>query len=311
MEELERQFAAWAKEQADIRAAVVIGSRARRDRPADRWSDLDVVMLAADPRRYLDDTDWLHRFGVPCVTFVEPTATGNGEERRVLFEGGLDVDFSVLSSRGFRVLLRGLAIRQRFPAVFRRLPAGLRREAEDAARDLPAIVGRGYRVLFDKDGLFTRLLAALARQEKGIARPPSPAAFQELVHDFWYHALWAARKLRRGELWVAKSACDGSMKRQVLQMLRWHAGATRGWDQDTWHEGRFLEQWADPRAMAELRGAFAHYDAQDVRRALPATMALFRWLARETADRLGYPYPAAADDYVTELVAEILTPVAG
>ncbi len=92
------------------------------------------------------------------------------------------------------------------------------------------------------------------------------------------------------------------MKRLLLQMMEWHAHATRSWDYDTWFQGRFLEEWADPRALAGLRDAFAHYDADDIRRALFATMDLFRWLAMETAERLGYPYPTVGDARATELV---------
>jgi aminoglycoside 6-adenylyltransferase len=105
------------------------------------------------------------------------------------------------------------------------------------------------------------------------------------VSDFWYHALWTARKLRRGEVFTAKACCDGRMKWILIRMLEWHAG-----DRDTWHDGRFLEEWADPRAITELCDAYARYDAADVERALFA-----RWIfvvAQEVADQLGLPYAA-------------------
>jgi len=35
-------------------------------------------------------------------------------------------------------------------------------------------------------------------------------------------------------------------------------------------------------------------------------MELFRWLATETAPRLGYSYPTAADEYATEWVRSSL-----
>src|SRR5437870_844238 len=38
MEQLEDRFVTWAKGRPDIRAAIVIGSRARIERPADAWS---------------------------------------------------------------------------------------------------------------------------------------------------------------------------------------------------------------------------------------------------------------------------------
>ncbi len=86
----------------------------------------------------------------------------------------------------------------------------------------------------------------------------------------------------------------------------WHARATRGWDLDTWHDGRFLERWADSRVPEALRVAFGRYDPDDLGRALVATADLFRWLAMETATSLGYPYPALADSRAMQTVATLL-----
>ena len=100
-------------------------------------------------------------------------------------------------------------------------------------------------------------------------RQPDAAEFVNAVSDFWYHTLWCAKHLRRGELWWAKSGIDMHLKGYLQRMLEWHARATRGDSHDTWLRGRFLEEWADPRAVAELNRAFAHYDAADMARALP------------------------------------------
>ena len=89
-------------------------------------------------------------------------------------------------------------------------------------------------------------------------------------------------------------------------MIEWHTHATRGAELDTWHNGRFLEHWADPRALAGLRQCFARYDAADVARGLLATMDLYRWLTQETAGALGYPYPSRADERATAWVRACL-----
>jgi aminoglycoside 6-adenylyltransferase len=281
-ERLLDRFVAWAQTQPDIRAAIIVGSRARVDRPADEWSDLDLLIITTDPGRLLARTDWLENLGTPWLTFLEPTATGSGTERRVLFEGGLDVDF---------------------------VPAPLELVQQFAAGGWPpeiaAVMRRGMRFVLDKDGLATSLELPLG--EPPAPQPPTQDRFLNLVNDFWYHAVWVAKKLRRGELWTARLCCDSYMKRLVLTMIEWHTGAASGWSGDTWHNGRFLEQWADPRAVEGLRTAFAHYDAADVRRALLATIDLFRWLATETAGQLGYPYPASADEHVTALVRDYLS----
>jgi aminoglycoside 6-adenylyltransferase len=282
MDALMERIFAWAENCPEVRAAIIIGSQARTDRPADRWSDLDLVLVVPDPAFLLARTDWLDAIAPHWLTFLEPTATGDGTERRVLFEGGLDVDFVPIPLEAIeQIIARG------WP--------------EDAVGTLR----RGMRIALDKDSLTERLPPLPAETNMFVA--PSQAEFGELVSDFVYHAVWTAKKLRRGELATAKSCLDSYMKRRLLRMMEWHARATRGDSVDTWHEGRFLELWADPRAIEGLRQAFAHYDEADVRRALFATLELFRWLAVETAETWGYAYPHEADARVTEWLRACLS----
>ncbi|MBN2390678.1 MAG: aminoglycoside 6-adenylyltransferase, partial [Anaerolineae bacterium] len=162
---------------------------------------------------------------------------------------------------------------------------------------------RGVRFLVDKEGFAERL--AQIPVELPPYQPPAESEFLNLVNDFWYHTVWTAKKLRRGELWIGKSCCDDYLKHLLRQMLTWHTHARRGASTDTWMRGRFLEEWADPRAVAALPAIFAHYDAADVWRALLATMELFRWLALEAADALGYTYPSFGEDRAVEVVRSL------
>ncbi len=298
------RFVAWAQSQPDIRAALLVGSQARIDRPADEWSDLDIIVIATRPEYYLAQTDWVANVGVPWLTFIEKTGTGDERERRVLFAGGLDVDFALIPSGKVQQLLLVLRLQRRFPLLLRLLPRGMARQFRQGLADFADLARRGMQVLLDKDGIAADL--QLVTAETVPHRPPAPNEFLEVVNDFWYHTVWTVKKLRRGELWVAKSCGDGYLKHLLLRVMEWHARAAHGWDYDTWHGGRFLEQWADPRAVQGLRQAFAYYDENDVGRALLATMDLFRWLATETARLLGYPYPSEAEAQVTELVKNYL-----
>ncbi|NBD35360.1 MAG: aminoglycoside adenylyltransferase, partial [Chloroflexi bacterium] len=135
--------------------------------------------------------------------------------------------------------------------------------------------------------------------------PPEEAEFLNVVNDFWYHTVWTGKHVRRGELWWGKSCCDGYLKHLLHQMLTWHTHATQPDEVDTWMRGRFLEEWADARAVAALPEIFAHYDEEDVWRALLSTMELFHWLAVETATALGYSYPHAGEAHARDLVQEM------
>lgn len=271
------RFVAWAKDEANIRAAVVIGSRARADHPADEWADLDLLILANDPKPLVEKDDWLGGMGTPWITFVERIPGDGGFERRVLFEGGLDVDFAPLPADEMRRM---------------------------AGRPLPPIMAdiirRGVRFILDKDGFETMVRAA--RTDPASVESPGKDEFLNLVNDFWYHTVWTAKHLRRGELWLAHSCCDMYLKELLRRMMEWHARAARGGAVDTWMRGRFLEEWAGPEAAAALPFVFARHDPEDVWRALRATMDLFTVLAVETAGALGHPYPSVGEEKARSLV---------
>lgn len=272
----------WAEQEPAVRAAVLIGSRARTEHLADQWSDLDVLLFVREPERFAHTSDWVEVMGSVWLTFVERTPDDAAWERRVLYAGGLDVDFALNPADW----LEHMAI------------TGLAPEMAEIAR-------RGVRVLADKDGLLAKILQH-ALPEAPLFVQPSAQDFSNVVNDFWYHSLWSAKHLRRGELWWAKSGVDWRLKDLLERMIEWHAHSIKGAAYDTWLRGRFLEEWADPRVVAQLDGTFARYDKEEVACALWATMNVFRWITRETAQRWHYPYPEAADEEVTELVGQIL-----
>jgi aminoglycoside 6-adenylyltransferase len=245
---------------------------------ADAFSDLDLTLITTDPDRYLRDAGWLEHIGTPWLTFIERQATGAGLERRVLFERDLDVDFAILEHDEVQKMVTG-----NWPP------------------EISAVLARGFEFILDKDGLEHSMRRDPPKPLR--AHVPTSDEFLSLCSDFLYHVMWAAKKLRRGELWVAKSCADDYMKQQLLQMLAWHARATYGPGYDTWHKGRFLESWADPRVLGELHQAFAHYDEADIQRALSKTVELFRWVAKETAADLGYRYPDTDAERVTAWIA--------
>ncbi len=255
----------WAAGRPDIRAAVLLGSQARVDAPADQASDVDVALFVEEPASYLDDPDWIDHFGDPLLSFREPTAVGGFEERRVLFRDGLEVDFAIV-------------------------PAAV---ADEIPPEADAVFTRGFRVLY-ADGI------TIPEREPSSIETPAPTQdrFDQLVSDFWYHLLWAAKKLSRGEVLVAKQAGDGWLTGRLVELARWRSDET-----DTWHGFRFFERWAGDDLVEALGPTFAGYEAEDVARALRAKAALFGQVEDEVAARHGLTVPEDRAEVLSRLEA--------
>jgi molybdopterin-guanine dinucleotide biosynthesis protein A len=244
---------AWARAHEDVRALVLVGSLARAETPADEWSDVDVVALVDEPARYLDDAAWVSELGKPVLTFLEPTAVGEIVERRVLLEGGVDVDVVPVPAAG----------------------------AEDRLHAAAGLLRRGFVVLHDQIGIGPRLAEAAALPPERLP-PPTEAEVDEVCADLWYHGLWTAKKLRRGELWTAVECLDSYMRPRLLTLLRWRALLA---GLEPWHGVRFVEEWAgEPREV--LASTFGGYDEDEIGRALWGLLDLSGRLERELRERL-------------------------
>jgi aminoglycoside 6-adenylyltransferase len=271
--ELERDFAAWAQAQPDLRAAMVVGSRARIDPPADEWSDLDLIVFTTDMEKYAADRRWLDQFGAVTIAVLEHSRRGDAEWLIVYENGGK-----------FDVLLA---------------PVNATGPIDTTPYDIVLIYGA--RVLFDKSDPANPVKIDV---HVPIALPTA-AEFSEALNVAWLTALRAAKFIARGDLWRAKFACDDQLKAQLLTMLEWHTLAGDA-PRRVWHDGRNLTQWADRRAVMALPGSFAAYDATDLRRALFATLDVYRRLAIETAQRLGLEFPSDTHQQVVHWLKSIL-----
>jgi aminoglycoside 6-adenylyltransferase len=189
-----------------------------------------------------------------------------------------------------------LGVLSRFPGVAPWIPSAL----SNQLAALSGMVRAGTRVLVDKD----RAAARLARTAVSWPRPtrPSEREFADVVHTFWGSTFWTAKKLLRGDLWRCTEG-GRDVRQLLLQMVEWHARAIHGWDYETWHLGRQIERWAEPRIVQALPFLFSGYDLASQQRALVATANLFQRISEETAARLGFSSNAPYEDYRRALAA--------
>jgi hypothetical protein len=136
-----------------------------------------------------------------------------------------------------------------------------------------------------------------------VANPsPSEAEFSKVVNAFLVEAVIIARFIQRGDLWRAQYWFEYDLRRRLLRVIEWQA-QTQG--RDVWFIGRFMEQWADERALAALPQSFALMERDSMQAAMQAMFDLMKLMGIEAAERLGYTYPTAEHDRARALIDSI------
>src|SRR6056297_2500015 len=275
-----QNFLHYSKTCEHFRAAAIIGSRASAEKTADDFSDLDILILSNDPDKHIDNTEWLSEIGEVYITFVETLPLGNSKERRVMFSDALDVDFAIV--------------------------AASQAEAMFSSPEIISVFRKGFKILFDKDDLFSYL--ELSSGEEGQQKKELPAIkdVENATQDFWYHCIWSMKKIQRGEWWTAKMCVDGYMKSLMLRMIEWEYQLNQREPREIWHNGRFFEKWVDQEIQEQMKGCFSHYDQADIVRALKCSMDLFSRLSKKVTQKLDIQYPQKAEDFVRDYQFSLL-----
>jgi aminoglycoside 6-adenylyltransferase len=112
------------------------------------------------------------------------------------------------------------------------------------------------------------------------------ANYRRTVHDFLYHALWAIKKIRRGELWAASDCNNQHLKDLTAKLLAWDAQLQGR--RDTWHDGRFIHEWADRETYQRVAATFSDFDPERTRAAILRGVEVAEVLSSRIGVRAGF-----------------------
>ena len=96
--QFENDIRAWAENEPGVQALVVIGSRAREDHIADKWSDLDLILFVFDQEGWAENDAWLAYFGEVWLSQLRIAGSGM-PEWFVIYKGGFKVDFLIAKAK--------------------------------------------------------------------------------------------------------------------------------------------------------------------------------------------------------------------
>lgn len=273
----------WAEWRGSIRAMLLTSTRAVPNAPVDEFSDYDVVLIVEDIHPFYEQRGWLDDFGEVLVAYWDPIYP--------------DPDFGLEKFGNVTQYVDGLKIDFTLQPV-----AWLKKVA--AAPALPAELDAGYRVLLDKDHLTSEMPVPTYRAY--IPVRPTNEVYQTMINDFFSDAPYVAKCLLRGELLPLKWCLDYDMKHVYLRpMLEWLVEVKNNWSVPTGWLGKGLKRKLPPEIWSQLEETYAGADASENWEALFRTMALFRRVAMEVGEGLGYAYPLDLDQRIVAYVKEM------
>ncbi len=121
----------WVKTEKDIVAFALVGSHARGTAKED--SDIDLVIITNSPEIYLNNDKWIVRFGE--VKELRKEDYGLMQSRRVFYIDGSEVEFGITTPEWAKI---------------NPIDYGTKK-----------VIADGIKILYDKDGLLSKLLTAL------------------------------------------------------------------------------------------------------------------------------------------------------
>lgn len=266
-----KRLKAWAEQESKVHSALILGSQVREEFEGDEWSDLDVLLLVDDPQVFLQTDTWLTFFGEAVCVTVEETQLDwirlSWAVKRVLFADNRTVDFSILP--------------------YDRVDDVLSINAE--------IHVHGYQIIYD-DGsnrLASKIEATLKHVEVTFPKIPSEAKLHQTVNDLLFQLMFACKKIKRKELWVAVSCINQEISRRLLDLIEFHTASIGIVSQYIYYDGRFLEQRTRPDILEQLTNCFAKYNVPDAIQTAGHILNTAQYLTKEICEAHHYPF----DDY--------------
>lgn len=273
----------WAEQRDSIRAMLLTSTRAVPNAPVDELSDYDVVLIVEDIHPFHEDRSWLEDFGEVLVTYWDPIhpEPDYGMEmfgNVIQYLDGLKIDFTLWP---LELLLKIVS-----------------------APALPAELDAGYRILLDRDHLTEGMQPPTFKAY--IPTRPTNEVYQRTIEEFFSDAPYVAKCLLRGELFPLKWCLDYDMKHVYLRtMLEWQIELHHNWSVPTGALGKGLRKQLPPELWSQLESTYAGANIPDNWEALFRTITLYRQVAIEVGEALGYEYPLDLDQRVTGYVQKM------
>ena len=264
-----------ARNDADIRAVIMNGSRVNPNVKKDPFQDFDIVYFVREVEPYKRNKEFIRQFGEMMILqtpedMVDPPAENDGHYTYLMqFLDGNRIDLSFYSLENINTSL------------------------DDSLTV----------VLLDKDDRISELPSPSDRDY--LPKPPTAKLFDDCCNEFWWVSTYVAKGLWRDELTYSKHTLDVYVREQLIKMLTWYVGIRTDFQKSPGKMGKYFKECLEPEIWTQLENTYADSQAAHIWDSLFVMGNLFRRTAQYVANHFGFHYPEQDDKNVTDFLHHI------
>ena len=246
-----------AKNDEDILAVMMSGSRANPDIPKDKYQDFDITYFVKDIKPFYDNTEWIKKhFGEPLIMqmpekidLIPPMGDGHFTWL-MIFDDGIRIDLSV--------------------------------EFEPYIDD-----GEPVKILLDKDGFFPKLKI---NDKHWHIKKPGAKHYYDCCNEFWWCLNNVAKGIIRDELPYAMNMYNCVVRPMLDKMVEWYIGMNYDYSVFTGKDGKYFKKYLSFALYDKYMKTYSDSDYNNFWNSISNACDLFRFTAEGVAQELNIAY---------------------
>lgn len=282
--EIMNMIIAAAREDDNVRAVLLNGSRANPNAPKDMFQDYDIVFIVREASPFFDNHSYMDRFGDLIMLQMPETMRdpiGDGRFTYLaLFDDLNRIDLQIIPIAGYEKML---------------------------GNDSQTIL------LLDKDGIMPQF--PLASDISYHVKRPSANDFYSCCNNFWWCLQNVAKGIWRDELPYAMQTYERYVRTELDCMVEWQIGVLYGFQVSAGKMGKYFKRYLDAGTYQLYADTYSGGQYDSMWNSIFIMCSLFRTLAVQVAKSLGFCYPKGDDErmtgylrYVRNLCTDIMRP---
>ena len=271
-DQVKQQILDFAKQDENIRAVIMNGSRVNPNIEKDIFCDYDIVCFVHDLDKYIGNQSWISLFG-----------------DLVIMQFNRHDDFP----QDQYVFLMQFADGVRIDLSFANLSM-----IDQSIEDSLTVV------LLDKDNCVP---AVPPPDESGyITKKPTKAEYDLMVNEFWWVSTYVAKSLWRSEPATAKYLFEVIVRECLNKMAAWFIAMHHDWNINAGKMGKKFGKLLPSELWQELLLTYPGIEEEAIWQSLFKAGTLMRKVSIPVAESLGYTYHYQEDERVTAYLQHVM-----